>query len=594
MPPEASTSTAPARPRGCSRTMRTQWARVSGAMLSHRTKVAPAATAASTCSGRSHSTSTIRPGHRRRAAATASAMLAWPRWLSFTSTPSERLPRWLAPPPARTAAFSRARSPGVVFLVSQTRQEGLTASTAATYRAVRLATPERWQRKLSAVRSAVTTERKLPVTVPITVPGSSRAPSRRARSSCAPPTWRRVSTANEVPARTPGARLTKTADPSASGARRTAVRSPRGSRSSSSATATALRTAGAAAPPRRRATLPRSCCRLVPEASAERLGGLRVVGPRVGAAALPPGVGGSDHCGGEVGEVAQLGLLRCDPHAVRGRVGEGGRPEVRHPGGGSLQRGGIPHDAGVSRHRLLEPLAGFGHVEPSLRRASFGGAALDAVESVRAIRERDAAGKRGGEPVGGPEALDRDRPGTALGEQTGRRRAVHAGKEGVDDAGTEDHPLEQRVGGEAVRPVHAGAGGLPRRPQARQRRCAVEIRRDAPAHVVGRRGDGQPLPARVVPGLGEGAVDRRETVAEIPETGAVEPDVGGPRAGELGRDRPAHDVARRQLVDEALPVPVTQHGPVAPEGLREERARHHRVVEGRRVELHELDVGDEL
>ena len=34
---------------------------------------------------------------------------------------SDRLPRWLAPPPARTAAFSSARSPGVVLRVSHTR-----------------------------------------------------------------------------------------------------------------------------------------------------------------------------------------------------------------------------------------------------------------------------------------------------------------------------------------------------------------------------------------------------------------------------------------------------------------------------------------
>ena len=61
---------------------------------------------------RSHSTSTIRPGHWRRARATASAMVAPPRWLSLTSTASDRLPRWLTPPPARTAAFSSARSPG--------------------------------------------------------------------------------------------------------------------------------------------------------------------------------------------------------------------------------------------------------------------------------------------------------------------------------------------------------------------------------------------------------------------------------------------------------------------------------------------------
>ena len=37
-------------------------------------------------------------------------------------TASDRLPRWLAPPPARTAAFSRARRPGRVLRVSRMRQ----------------------------------------------------------------------------------------------------------------------------------------------------------------------------------------------------------------------------------------------------------------------------------------------------------------------------------------------------------------------------------------------------------------------------------------------------------------------------------------
>ena len=47
------------------------------------------------------------------------------RWLSLTRTASESPPRWLWPPPARTAAFSRARSPGVVLRVSSIRVDGL-------------------------------------------------------------------------------------------------------------------------------------------------------------------------------------------------------------------------------------------------------------------------------------------------------------------------------------------------------------------------------------------------------------------------------------------------------------------------------------
>ena len=46
----------------------------------------------------------------------------------MTRTASDRLPRWLCPPPARTAAFSSARSPGVVLRVSRTRVAGLAAA----------------------------------------------------------------------------------------------------------------------------------------------------------------------------------------------------------------------------------------------------------------------------------------------------------------------------------------------------------------------------------------------------------------------------------------------------------------------------------
>ena len=47
--------------------------------------------------------------------------------------------RWLVPPPAATAAFSSARSPGVVLRVSRIRAP--VPATASTYRAVSVAIP---------------------------------------------------------------------------------------------------------------------------------------------------------------------------------------------------------------------------------------------------------------------------------------------------------------------------------------------------------------------------------------------------------------------------------------------------------------------
>ena len=102
-------------------TIFTHSATCSGVMLSSNTRSAPASMAVLTWSRWSHSTCTLSPGQRSRARATACGIDRPARWLSLMSTLSERLPRWLTPPPARTAAFSRARRPGVVFRVSRTR-----------------------------------------------------------------------------------------------------------------------------------------------------------------------------------------------------------------------------------------------------------------------------------------------------------------------------------------------------------------------------------------------------------------------------------------------------------------------------------------
>ena len=81
-------------------------------------------------------------------------------------TQSDRLPRWLTAPPARTAAFCSVRSPGVVLRVSQIRADPPDAA-ASTNRRVIVATPDRWHRKFSAVRSPVSTDAIGPLTVPI-------------------------------------------------------------------------------------------------------------------------------------------------------------------------------------------------------------------------------------------------------------------------------------------------------------------------------------------------------------------------------------------------------------------------------------------
>ena len=124
-------------------------------MLSSRMASTPASSASCSWSRRSHSTCTVRPGHRSPGRGDrAGDARARARWLSFSRIQSDRLPRWLAPPPARTAAFSRLRRPGVVLRVSQMRV-GPAAAATTTNRRVSVAMPDRWPRKLSAVRSPV-------------------------------------------------------------------------------------------------------------------------------------------------------------------------------------------------------------------------------------------------------------------------------------------------------------------------------------------------------------------------------------------------------------------------------------------------------
>jgi hypothetical protein len=63
-----------------------------------------------------------------------------------------------------------------------------------------------------------------------------------------------------------------------------------------------------------------------------------------------------------------------------------------------------------------------------------------------------------------------------------------------------------------------------------------------------------------------------------------------PGLGHLLRHRPADDVTWRQLVHEPLTAIVAEDRPVTSQSLREKRTRHRRMVQSRRVELHELDV----
>src|SRR5262245_29349500 len=213
-------------------------------MLSSSRASAPASVASRTWSRSPHSTWTVRPGQRSRAWTTAAVIPNSSRWLSLSSTQSDRLPRWLDPPPARTAAFSSARRPGVVLRVSHTRRSPPASVMASTKRAVRVATPDRWPRKFSAVRSAVRMGASGPRTSAMATPAVTRSPSSAHQASSSwGSTWRKASMAQSRPARMPSARGTNCAVASRAGGSSADVRSPKGFRSSARARATASRTA---------------------------------------------------------------------------------------------------------------------------------------------------------------------------------------------------------------------------------------------------------------------------------------------------------------------------------------------------------------
>src|SRR5690625_7032970 len=77
-------------------------------------------------------------------------------WLSLIRTASSSPKRWFTPPPARTAYFSKARSPGVVFRVQHTRASVWAIVCAIC--AVALAIPLIWLKKFSARSEEHTSE----------------------------------------------------------------------------------------------------------------------------------------------------------------------------------------------------------------------------------------------------------------------------------------------------------------------------------------------------------------------------------------------------------------------------------------------------
>ena len=138
-------------------------------------------------------------------------------------------------------------------------------------------------------------------------------------------------------------------------------------------------------------------------------------------------------------------------------------------------------------------------------------------------------------------------------------------------AAAEHEALRERVRGEPVRAVQAGAGALADGVQAgHAARAAVEVGHDPAHHVVAGGRDRDALGRRVQPGLAQ----RLDDVREAPGVDVAHVEVDRGRAGlaQQVEDRPGDRVARRELVDEALAVGAVQRRALAADRLGDQEA----------------------
>ena len=158
--------------------------------------------------------------------------------------------------------------------------------------------------------------------------------------------------------------------------------------------------------------------------------------------------------------------------------------------------------------------------------------------------------------------------------------------------GAEDEALAERVRGEPVGAVQAGAGALADRVEPGQRGAAVEVDRDPAHHVVGGRGDRDRLAARVEAGLGErgedvgeaGRVERRAGRASPPRSPSAS---SRSRIAAVTASRGASSSVKRSPAASSRVAPSPRIASVIRSPSAGARQR-----QGGRVELAELEVGE--
>ena len=452
---------------------------------------------------------------------------------------------------------------------------------------VSVATPDRWQRKLSAVRSAVRIERS----------GARHLHDRGA--------GRHLAAVGDVPddarprgrpARRPRAR---TARPATTPSCRGHARELGGRRRPG--TSAAVRSPSGRGPrpgpaPRRRATAPgvrHGSVRVGRLRRSRRARGRRVpvddaAAPRrVGVGVVAPGVGARGSRSAPQRGASSAPARRQRLASSPAPPGAGGRAERRRasPTTASARRASDAARAAPRRPRSW-PAAACRAAWPRRRRTGA------ASRSARTRSRRPAAARRRR-----TDTATRS-PSIGASPQDGRaaRRSVLGARRRPPRCASASRapntmPSSSEFDARRLAPCTPVQATSPTAHSPGSALRPVEVGDHAARQVVGGRGDRQPVHRGVEPGGGSEAATVGNRSPKDSSPVASSHRCPTPWAAIRSGHGPADHVARRQLVDEPLARRVAQQRPVAAQRLGQQRPGHGRMVQRGRVELDELDVG---
>ena len=256
---------------------------------------------------------------------------------------------------------------------------------------------------------------------------------------------------------------------------------------------------------------------------------------------------------------AAVGAARGDHGHARGQVGHGlaeewsvvyfhrskrGSRAAAHKG---MHRSSAGSVSGWSVRWWAPRLSS--RARPRRRSGAPAGTGRRAARAGRPASRRRPAWRQSAARVASPAG--RAAPGSGAGRGAGGRRARRSAASAARRA--EHEALGERVRGQPVGAVQAGARALAHRVEPGQRRAAVEVGGDAAHRVVRGRRHGQQV-------AGAGRARPRRARRRCWGSARRRPracrgrTAGSPLRLELGLDRQRHLVARRQLVHEALAV----------------------------------------